>query len=114
MSIGTNQQRRFWKRWGRPTFTIRTVAIFVTVVCAYYGAWARKRYGVRDVVQHRLSRMEDPMAVAWHRQHLAAGANVNIPFVVVVDPNGVPPAAHFWFFGYVAGISMTARSEYAD
>jgi hypothetical protein len=31
----------------RPRFTIRTLAIFVTLVCAYFGAWeATKRYAV--------------------------------------------------------------------
>ena len=31
----------------RPRFTVRTLAIFVTLVCAYFGAWeATKRYGI--------------------------------------------------------------------
>ena len=31
-------------------FTVRTLAIFVTLVCAYFGAWeATKRYGVPDM-----------------------------------------------------------------
>ena len=31
----------------RPRFSIRTLAIFVTLVCAYFGAWeATKRYGL--------------------------------------------------------------------
>ena len=33
----------------RPHFSIRTLAIFVTLVCAYLGAWeATKKYGVHD------------------------------------------------------------------
>ena len=33
----------------RPRFSVRTLAIFVTLVCAYFGAWeATKRYGVVD------------------------------------------------------------------
>ena len=31
----------------RPRFSVRTLAIFVTLVCMYFGAWeATKRYGV--------------------------------------------------------------------
>jgi hypothetical protein len=31
----------------RPRFTVRTLTIFVTLICAYFGAWeATKRYGV--------------------------------------------------------------------
>ncbi len=33
----------------RPRFSVRTLAVFVTLVCAYFGAWeATKRYGVPD------------------------------------------------------------------
>ena len=33
----------------RPRFTVRTLAIVVTLVCAYFGAWeATKRYGTTD------------------------------------------------------------------
>lgn len=36
------------KRW-RPRFSVRTLVILVTVVCAYFGAWeATKRYGVHS------------------------------------------------------------------
>jgi hypothetical protein len=31
----------------RPRFTVRTLTIFITLVCIYFGAWeATKRYGV--------------------------------------------------------------------
>ena len=31
----------------RPRFSLRTLAIFMTLVCAYFGAWeATKRYGI--------------------------------------------------------------------
>ncbi len=98
----------------RPRFTVRTLAILVTLVCVYFGAWgATKRYGVRDVVTQRIMRMKNPTAAEWHRKYLASGAKVNVPFIVVVDPNGVPPEAHFWFFGYVARLSpdYTAASN---
>src|SRR5262245_4802957 len=36
-------KRRFW----RPRFGLRTLAILVTLVCAYFGAWeTTKKYGV--------------------------------------------------------------------
>jgi hypothetical protein len=36
----------------RPRFTVRTLAIFVTLVCAYFAAWdATKRYGIQDYSQ---------------------------------------------------------------
>ena len=32
----------------RPRFSLRTLAIVVTLVCAYFGAWeATKKYGIR-------------------------------------------------------------------
>ena len=39
----------------RPRFSVRTLAIFVTLVCAYFGAWeATKRFGVpKGNVGHR-------------------------------------------------------------
>jgi hypothetical protein len=34
----------------RPRFTLRTLAIVTTMVCAFFGAWeATKRYGVRNM-----------------------------------------------------------------
>jgi hypothetical protein len=40
-------RRRF-----RPRFTLRTLAIFVTLVCAYFAAWeVTKRFGVGDVAK---------------------------------------------------------------
>ena len=34
------------KRW-RPRFSLRTLVLFMTLVCVYFGAWeATKRYGV--------------------------------------------------------------------
>jgi hypothetical protein len=34
----------------RPRFTVRTLAIFVTLLCAYFGVWeATKRYGVKPM-----------------------------------------------------------------
>ena len=44
MKVGQNKARRF-----RPRFSLRTLFVLVTLVCAYFGAWeATKRYGVRS------------------------------------------------------------------
>src|SRR5688572_21586126 len=65
----------------RPRFTVRTLAIFVTLVCAYFGALeATKRYGVPMVIQ------QEPEA----KEVLASG-----PFVVRYTwMSGI------WFKGY--------------
>lgn len=40
------------KLW-RPRFTVRTLAIFVTLVCSYLGTWdVTKEYGVSTAVSH--------------------------------------------------------------
>ena len=42
MTTGRNNWSRF-----RPRFSLRTLFVFVTLVCAYFGAWeATKKYGV--------------------------------------------------------------------
>ena len=39
----------------RPRFSLRTLAIVVTLICAYFGAWqATKRYAVEDLRKERL------------------------------------------------------------
>jgi hypothetical protein len=38
----------------RIQFSVRTLAIFVTLICVYFGAWeATKRYGVAPPLQNR-------------------------------------------------------------
>jgi hypothetical protein len=47
MSRGEEKGKR-WRSW-RPRFSVRTLAIFVTLVCCYFGAWeVTKRYGLRS------------------------------------------------------------------
>ena len=39
------------KRW-RPRFSLRTLVIFMTLVCVYFGAWeTTKRFGIPDVTK---------------------------------------------------------------
>ncbi len=45
----------------RPRFSVRTLAIFVTLVCVYFGAWeATKRYGPRSISDDVLVLEEPP------------------------------------------------------
>jgi hypothetical protein len=47
-----NEEKAKRKLW-RPRFGLRTLALFVMLVCAYFAAWeATKRYGVRAVMAH--------------------------------------------------------------
>jgi hypothetical protein len=53
MARGEEKAKR-WRIW-RPRFSVRTLAIFVTLVCAYFGAWeATKRHGIKQGGGHML------------------------------------------------------------
>jgi hypothetical protein len=67
---------------------------------------ATKVNGLQDVIERWTMGME-PARVGWHRENLEATAEVKVPFVVVIDPIGLPPVAHFWFFGHVAEIGTS-------
>ena len=105
----------------RPRFSIRTLAIVVTLVCCYAACWGpTKKVGVADVIQHVNS---VPWEASWDGK-LDAVASATMPLVVEID---VPESAsasvwaitgrgqplesqiiwsrrhyYFWFFGYVA------------
>ncbi len=54
MTTGPNNPARF-----RPRYSVRTLAIFLTLVCVYFGAWeATKKYGVRKVSSDVISESE--------------------------------------------------------
>jgi hypothetical protein len=77
-----------------PRFSVRTRAIVVTLVCAYFGAWeATKKWGVPPPAQTISSSSVWP-AVIVH-------GNSPCPFIVrkyVVQGEG-RTEYHFWFFG---------------
>src|SRR5262245_14956452 len=71
-------------RW-RPRFSLRTLAIVMSLVCAYFGAWeATKRYGVPKTPFYT-----DPVGVF--------SASSPLPFIVSQDevdyPSGLPMGA---------------------
>jgi hypothetical protein len=92
------------KRW-RPRFSVRTLVVVVTLVCAYAACWGpTKRQGVADING------------LWPKgASTAQDASPVLPLLIKGDENrpGVggmggysPPQTirryYFWFFGYVA------------
>jgi hypothetical protein len=82
------------KRW-RPTFSIRTLVVMVTLVCAYFGCWAAtKKWGV-DYLRRK----------GFHNAGVPT-SDAPMPFVIWEDwyegGNKVTRSYHVWFFGYVA------------
>ncbi|HUG71763.1 MAG TPA: hypothetical protein VMM76_28725 [Pirellulaceae bacterium] len=96
------------KRW-RPRFSVRTLAIVVTLVCAYAACWGpTEKRGVRDV--SRLAFL-GTTGLSSGNAEVDAGlaeffsASPALPLVVGIDWEfDLPPTRHyyFWFFGYVA------------
>jgi hypothetical protein len=83
-------------------FTVRALAIVVTVVCAYFGAWeATNKYVA--------TQNQPAMRVFRDGRFHALDARAPFPFVVIRDeyrafdnsqlPTG-RSAYYFWFFGY--------------
>jgi hypothetical protein len=68
----------------RRRFSLRSLAIVVTLICAYFAAWeATKRYGLRDVLLGSSALLEGD----WFEKELlvmqeAGDASVPMPFVV--------------------------------
>src|SRR5262245_6774079 len=97
------------KLW-RLQFSVRTLAIFVTLVCAYFGAWeATKRYGTR---LDKTTRFFNYKGGTYSYDEYVLDASSPCPFVVRRDvyemPN--PPLTvvvnptrryYLWLFGTV-------------
>ncbi len=91
----------------RPRFSVRTLAIFVTLICAYFGAWeATKRYAI--------TRKIDSLGWEWtyvgNEELQVTEANSPMPFVVrSKDIRGIDISGagnlhllqhyHLWLFG---------------
>ncbi len=74
MSRGEDKANR-WRSW-RPRFTVRTLAIVVTLVCAYFGAWeSTKRYGFSAVKKREVAELG---AWASEREHKSP-----LPFLIL-------------------------------
>ena len=93
----------------RPRFSVRMLAIFVTLVCAYFGAWeATKRFGVPAIerLRNRLGHERDFIR-----------CNSPVPFVVkweADDPfDDTPPSVlYLWLFGPT--IKLPFESEWKN
>ena len=109
------------KSW-RPRFSLRTLAILVTLACAYFGAWeATKQYGVPAVqwhVRHPIfigpDGNEYTLGGAWYYYDTPMAL---APFVLtvpkyvdaLVEPNGGEMLSgtprgwetYLWFFGFI-------------
>ena len=94
-------------RW-RPRFSVRTLAVLVTLVCCYAACWGpTKTRGIRDV-ERRVFMVEDGSIDAEIAKGLAnlfgpgpCEVSATMPLVVEVDDTAVS-TYYFWFFGYVA------------
>ena len=109
------------KRW-RPRFSVRTLAIAVTLVCCYAACWGpTKRRGVVDVYSHTNA---NGVASGYRDASAAAPLVVGINDLPVVLSSGVTPYTgtgalsltvkrhyYFWFFGYVAKLPYEREVE---
>jgi len=116
------------KRWWRPRFSVRTLVIVVTLVCAYLACWMRTRtQGIDDVAMHasrvymsgpyvmepNLIPYQDVADLTRRAEHWHAISVV--PFVVSINQSDdigstiwvpVHNKHYFWFFGYVAKLPV--------
>jgi hypothetical protein len=91
-------------------FSVRTLAILVTLVCAYFGAWeATKKWGVNNWVVRDNHR---PVTKVWPKnEYVMVGESTvfvssPMPFVVSEDQLGsngdlVQRKYYLWLFGVV-------------
>ena len=91
----------------RPTFSVRTLAIFVTLACAYFGAWeATKKYGqprLSETLVNRMASFSGSFFMRTPAPFLIA-ADEHDPAVSRLYGNKVEPYVrryYFWFFGLI-------------
>jgi hypothetical protein len=111
MSRGEQTTKR---RWWIPRFTIRTLAIFVTLVCAYLGTWdATKRFGMRTVDELAVNQANVAKESGW--SGIPSNTRCPAPFIICLTQwwtqktsksyINVQSRRHFiWFFGTVIEI----------
>jgi hypothetical protein len=119
--IMTTQHDTAAKRW-RPRFSVRTLAIFISLVCAYLGAWeATKKWGVRDVEQLAIKDMIVSKGSGWSGKPYSITCPA--PFIVGLTQQwtyeapywhrGIQVRRHFiWAFGTIADIRHDGK--YSD
>src|SRR5687767_14321213 len=99
----------------RPRFSVRTLVIFVTLICAYLGTWeATRRHGPRDV----LLAIYPEYSPQWVDDSYIPAATANgsisvpMPFVVVMQRRIQIPSKpdtqvrdhYFWFNGWTTSV----------
>ena len=103
----------------RLRFSVRTLAILVTLVCAYFGAWeATKRWGVRDVALRKDPRLASDEWFENEYLDMARSEGIlSSPMPFVVSTEEVVGNGHMawvtdkrvycvWFFGVVVESSI--------
>ncbi|HUG67166.1 MAG TPA: hypothetical protein VMM76_05420 [Pirellulaceae bacterium] len=97
-------------RW-RPRFSVRTLAVAVTLVCCYAACWGpTKRQGVADVNHH----VKWPVELKGHVGRYGI-SSAKAPLIVAFDEESqvvMPPRLYFfWFFGYVAKLPFKGEVD---
>jgi hypothetical protein len=102
------------RRW-RPRFTVRSLLIGVTLLCAYAACWGpTKTRGVRDVVRFQARHIgfdfQDKDAVRF-AEVFGFNAAVPLPLIVALTHPGAPPTRKYylWLYGYVAKLPYERR-----
>jgi hypothetical protein len=113
---------RTMKGW-RPSFSLKTLSIVVTLVCCYVACWGpTKSQGEEDVFRYEFGITDEDSSVTdWIR---SSDTKAAIPLVVGVDSEELaylwstknPPRRHFyfWFFGYVKKLPFELDAELPD
>lgn len=105
------------KAWWRPRFTVRTLFLILTLVCAYFGAWeATKKYGVPVEVHHRVNTLADSVSLP------KPDASSPMPFVItqtwvrVTQSGPISEAREYyvWFFGCERRLVMVRNVRQAS
>ena len=95
----------------RPRFSVRTLAVFVTLICVYFGCWeATKRWGVTPT-QQILAEYEQS-GILLHASISPPMENAPMPFVIRrVEFGDFHASSRFylWFFGL--RIELPIRTE---
>ena len=111
---------RTMKGW-RPSFSLKTLAIGVTLVCRYVACWGpTKSQGEEDVFRYEFGITDDDSAVSeWTRS--TSDTKAAMPLVVGVDSRELayswstqnPPRRHFyfWFFRYVTKLPFELDAQ---
>ena len=99
------------KRW-RPRFSVRTLAIVVTLVCCYAACWGPTKWqGLLDVQRNAWSTSHS-ISISIHDASVVAPLFIRQD-EIVWEPiqESYPRRYYFWFFGYVAKLPYEREFE---